>query len=40
MLAFGPKDPVRDKFNERHFLAGIDIFLSDMKNRNIPGGPL
>ena len=33
MLALGPKHPVRDKFNETHFLADIDIFLLDLKNR-------
>ena len=32
-LALGPKHPVRDKFNETHFLVDIDIFLSDLKNR-------
>ena len=26
VLALGPKHPVRDKFNETHFLADIDIF--------------
>ena len=36
VLALGPKHPVRDKFNETHFLADIDIFLSDPKNRKVP----
>ena len=40
VLALGPKDPVRDKFNEIHFLADIDIFLSDLKNRKVPGEAL
>ena len=35
-LALGPKHPVRDKFNETHFLADIDIFLSDLKNCKVP----
>ena len=33
VLALGPKHPVGNKFNETHFLADIDIFLSDLKNR-------
>ena len=37
MLALGPKHPVRDKFNETHFLADVDIFLSDLKNRKLAG---
>ena len=40
VLALGPKYPVRDKFNETHFLADIDIFLSDLKNRKVPGEAL
>ena len=35
VLALGPKHPVRDNFNETHFLAVIDIFLSDLKNRKV-----
>ena len=30
VLPLGPKHPVRNKFNETHFLADIDIFLSDI----------
>ena len=37
VLAIGSKHPVRDKFNETHFLADIDIFLSGLKNRLVPG---
>ena len=37
VLALGPKHPVRDKFNETHFLADIDIFLSDLNNRKVHG---
>ena len=33
VLALGSKHPVRDKFNETHFLADNDIFQSDLKNR-------
>ena len=40
VLALGPKHLVRDKFNETHFLADIDIFLSDLKNRKLPGDAL
>ena len=40
VLALGPKHPVRDKFNETHFLADIDIFLLDLKNRKVPGEAL
>ena len=40
VLALGPKHPVRDKFNETHFLADMDIFLSDLKNRKVPGEAL
>ena len=39
-LALGPKHPVRVKFNETHFLADIDIFLSDLKSRKVPGEAL
>ena len=40
VLALGPKHPVRDKVSETHFLADIDIFLSDLKNRKVPGEAL
>ena len=40
VLALGPKHPVRDKFNETHFLADIDIFLWDLKTRKVPGEAL
>ena len=40
VLALGPKHPVRDKFNETHFLADIDIFLSDLKNCRLTGEAL
>ena len=33
MLSIGPKHPIRDKFNETHFLADIVIFLSQLKNQ-------
>ena len=36
----GPKYPVRDKFNEIHFLADIDSFLSELKLKRIPGEKL
>ena len=31
VLSTGPKHPIRDKFNKTHFLADIDIFLSQLK---------
>ena len=40
MLSIGPKHPIRDKFNETHFLADIDIFLSQLKNQNTSGETL
>ena len=40
VLSFGPKHPVRDKFNEIHFLADIDRFLSELKLKRIPGEKL
>ena len=40
VLSFGPKHPVRDKFNEIHFLADIDSFLSELKLNRIPGEKL
>ena len=39
-LTIGPKHPVSDKFNEIHFLADIDIFLSDLRNHEVPGEAL
>ena len=40
VLRFGPKHPVRDKFNEIHFLADIDSLLSELKLNRIPGEKL
>ena len=40
VLSFGPKHPVRDKFNEIHFLADFDKFLSELNLNRIPGGKL
>ena len=37
ILTFGPKHPVRDKFNEIHFLADIDSFLSELNLHRILG---
>ena len=31
MLALGPQHPIRHKFDETHFFADIDMFLSDLK---------
>ena len=40
VLSFGPKISGRDKFNEIHFLADIDSFLSELKLNTIPGEKL
>ena len=40
ILSFGPKHPVRDKFNGIHFLADIDSFLSELKLNRIRGEKL
>ena len=47
VLNFGPKHPVRDKFNENHFrkeenhfLADLVFFLSELKLHKIPGEKL
>ena len=37
VLPLGPKHPVRDNFNETHFLTDIEIFLSDLKILQSPG---
>ena len=36
VLGFGPNYPVRCTFNEIHFLADIDSFLSELKLNRIP----
>ena len=33
----GAKRPIRDKFNETHFLTDIDIFLSQLKEKKTSG---
>ena len=40
VLSMGPKHLIRDKFNETHFLADIDIFLSQLKNQKTSGETL
>ena len=35
-----PKHAVRDIFSETHFLADVNIFLSDLKYQKIPGKAL
>ena len=40
VLPLGPKHPVKDKFNETHFVPDIDKFLSDLKNCKVPAEPL
>ena len=40
VLSFGPKHPVPEKFNENHFLADIDSFLSERKSNILPGEKL
>ena len=36
VMAIGLKHPIRDNFNETHFLDDIDIFLTNLKNRKVP----
>ena len=40
VLSIGPKHPIREKLNEIHFLADIDIFLSQLKNQKTSGETL
>ena len=40
LLSMGPKHSVRDKFNEVHFLADINNFMSEMKKHDALGGKL
>ena len=40
VLSMGPKHPIRDKYNETHFVADIDIFLSKLKNQKPSGETL
>ena len=40
VLSMGPRHPIRDKFNETHLLADIDIFLSHLKNQKTFGETL
>ena len=35
----GPKHPIQEKFN-KHFLADIDIFVSQVKNQKTSGETL
>ena len=39
-MPMGLKQSIRDKFNETHFLAHIDIFLSQLKNKKASGETL
>ena len=38
MLSIGQNHPIRNKFNDTHFLADIDIFLSQLKNQKKTSG--
>ena len=40
VLSFGPKQPIPEKFNEIHFPADIDSFLSELKSNRLPGEKL
>ena len=40
VLLMGPKHHIRDKFIETHFLADINIFLSQLKNQKTAGETL
>ena len=34
ILLLGPKDPVREKFNEVHFLAEVDKLVRELRENN------
>ena len=40
LLAFGPKHPIRDKFEELQFLADIDSLIRNLHENNVPGEKL
>ena len=40
ILSLGPKHPVRDKFNELHFLADVDKLVSELRENNTDGEKL
>ena len=37
MLSIGSTHPIRENCNETHFLADIDIFISQLKNQKTSG---
>ena len=37
VLSLGPKHPVRDKFNEVHFLADVDRLVRELRENNTDG---
>ena len=40
VLSLGPKHPVRDKFNEVHFLADVDRLVGELRANNTYGEKL
>ena len=40
MLSYGPKHPVRDKFNEIHFLADVDKLVRSLRENGTSGEKL
>ena len=40
VLSLGPKHPVRDKFNEVHFLADVDRLVRELRENNTDGEKL
>ena len=40
VLSFGPKHPVRDKFNGVHFLADVDRLILELRENNTDGEKL
>ena len=40
VLSLGPKQPVRDKINEVHFLVDVDRFVLDLLDNNTDGEKL
>ena len=37
ILFLGPKHPVRDKFNEEHFLADVDKLVCELRDNKTEG---
>ena len=40
LFVFDPKNPIRDKFKELHFLADIDSLIRNLRENSVPGEKL